>query len=263
MIGFKPFFIQETYIFFLVKEAWKSYRTGIHLKWFFFASLPRGGIEALPPPGGSSGICITTVSMMWARLGPTFPFVILARHRSTVKSCGFSPKNRQTNTHGFHFSGISGGPLENHYRLKQFHFHWGAVNEWGSEHTVEDRVYPAEVCRCPSGPQVDAVYVPGPVVGWPSIPVAQKRGVSRDVGLSVLQPEQSDTPPVQSHNHPEGRVFSAPSFNRRRRGSSKRLGSLPEPGSWDSGTICAVSLSLSPALAGGPLPTRTFLSFTV
>uniref|UniRef100_A0A8C2RMI0 Carbonic anhydrase n=1 Tax=Capra hircus TaxID=9925 RepID=A0A8C2RMI0_CAPHI len=42
-------------------------------------------------------------------------------------------------------SGISGGPLENHYRLKQFHFHWGAVNEWGSEHTVDDHVYPAEL----------------------------------------------------------------------------------------------------------------------
>ncbi|KAI4534131.1 hypothetical protein MG293_014991 [Ovis ammon polii] len=41
--------------------------------------------------------------------------------------------------------GISGGPLENHYRLKQFHFHWGAVNEWGSEHTVDDHVYPAEL----------------------------------------------------------------------------------------------------------------------
>ncbi|XP_045674902.1 carbonic anhydrase 5A, mitochondrial isoform X3 [Phyllostomus hastatus] len=42
-------------------------------------------------------------------------------------------------------SGISGGPLENHYRLKQFHFHWGAANEWGSEHTVDDHVYPAEL----------------------------------------------------------------------------------------------------------------------
>ncbi|KAM9607622.1 carbonic anhydrase 5A, mitochondrial [Trichechus inunguis] len=42
-------------------------------------------------------------------------------------------------------SGISGGPLENHYRLKQFHFHWGAVDEWGSEHTVDNRVYPAEL----------------------------------------------------------------------------------------------------------------------
>uniref|UniRef100_A0A8C6RZT4 Carbonic anhydrase n=2 Tax=Nannospalax galili TaxID=1026970 RepID=A0A8C6RZT4_NANGA len=42
-------------------------------------------------------------------------------------------------------SGISGGPLENHYRLKQFHFHWGAGNEWGSEHTVDDHMYPAEL----------------------------------------------------------------------------------------------------------------------
>nr|XP_020761505.1 carbonic anhydrase 5A, mitochondrial isoform X3 [Odocoileus virginianus texanus] len=40
---------------------------------------------------------------------------------------------------------ISGGPLENHYRLKQFHFHWGAVNEWGSEHMVDDHAYPAEL----------------------------------------------------------------------------------------------------------------------
>ncbi|XP_061450499.1 carbonic anhydrase 5A, mitochondrial isoform X2 [Rhineura floridana] len=40
---------------------------------------------------------------------------------------------------------ITGGPLENNYRLKQFHFHWGAVNEWGSEHTVDCRVFPAEL----------------------------------------------------------------------------------------------------------------------
>ncbi|XP_042558200.1 carbonic anhydrase 5A, mitochondrial [Dipodomys spectabilis] len=42
-------------------------------------------------------------------------------------------------------SGISGGPLENHYRLKQFHFHWGAGNERGSEHAVDDHVFPAEL----------------------------------------------------------------------------------------------------------------------
>ncbi|NWX88624.1 CAH5B anhydrase, partial [Nothoprocta pentlandii] len=40
---------------------------------------------------------------------------------------------------------IMGGPLENQYRLKQFHFHWGAINEWGSEHTVDSKFYPAEV----------------------------------------------------------------------------------------------------------------------
>ncbi|XP_010966488.1 carbonic anhydrase 5A, mitochondrial isoform X4 [Camelus bactrianus] len=42
-------------------------------------------------------------------------------------------------------SGVSGGPLENLYRLKQFHFHWGAVNERGSEHAVDGHVYPAEL----------------------------------------------------------------------------------------------------------------------
>ncbi|XP_004459964.2 carbonic anhydrase 5A, mitochondrial isoform X2 [Dasypus novemcinctus] len=42
-------------------------------------------------------------------------------------------------------SGISGGPLENHYTLKQFHFHWGAADEWGSEHTVDSRTFPAEL----------------------------------------------------------------------------------------------------------------------
>uniref|UniRef100_A0A8C8UDP5 Carbonic anhydrase n=2 Tax=Peromyscus maniculatus bairdii TaxID=230844 RepID=A0A8C8UDP5_PERMB len=42
-------------------------------------------------------------------------------------------------------SGISGGPLGNHYRLKQFHFHWGAANEWGSEHRVDGHAYPAEL----------------------------------------------------------------------------------------------------------------------
>ncbi|XP_069871880.1 carbonic anhydrase 5A, mitochondrial-like isoform X1 [Dipodomys merriami] len=41
--------------------------------------------------------------------------------------------------------GISGGPLENHYRLRQFHFHWGAGNECGSEHTVDDHMFPAEL----------------------------------------------------------------------------------------------------------------------
>uniref|UniRef100_A0A8D2HWJ3 Carbonic anhydrase n=1 Tax=Urocitellus parryii TaxID=9999 RepID=A0A8D2HWJ3_UROPR len=40
---------------------------------------------------------------------------------------------------------ISGGPLENHYRLRQFHFHWGAVDERGSEHTVDGHTYPAEL----------------------------------------------------------------------------------------------------------------------
>ncbi|XP_067854107.1 carbonic anhydrase 5A, mitochondrial [Heptranchias perlo] len=40
---------------------------------------------------------------------------------------------------------ISSGPLKNHYRLKQFHFHWGSINNRGSEHTINNQVYPAEL----------------------------------------------------------------------------------------------------------------------
>uniref|UniRef100_A0A8C4S323 Carbonic anhydrase n=1 Tax=Erpetoichthys calabaricus TaxID=27687 RepID=A0A8C4S323_ERPCA len=42
-------------------------------------------------------------------------------------------------------SRICGGPLVDHYRLSQFHFHWGENNLWGSEHTVDSKVYPAEL----------------------------------------------------------------------------------------------------------------------
>ncbi|XP_055992973.1 carbonic anhydrase 5A, mitochondrial [Sorex fumeus] len=42
-------------------------------------------------------------------------------------------------------SGVSGGPLQNHYRLRQLHFHWGAADACGSEHTVDEHVYPAEL----------------------------------------------------------------------------------------------------------------------
>ncbi|XP_068116755.1 carbonic anhydrase 5A, mitochondrial isoform X2 [Hyperolius riggenbachi] len=40
---------------------------------------------------------------------------------------------------------VFGGPLENPYRLKQFHFHWGVNNDWGAEHTVDSKVFPAEL----------------------------------------------------------------------------------------------------------------------
>ncbi|KFD66634.1 hypothetical protein M514_02885 [Trichuris suis] len=39
---------------------------------------------------------------------------------------------------------LRGGPLEYVYRLKQFHFHWGAVANLGSEHTIGDTHYPLE-----------------------------------------------------------------------------------------------------------------------
>uniref|UniRef100_A0A670IJQ0 Carbonic anhydrase n=1 Tax=Podarcis muralis TaxID=64176 RepID=A0A670IJQ0_PODMU len=40
---------------------------------------------------------------------------------------------------------VSGGPLEDPYRLKQFHFHWGASQDSGSEHTIDGNPFPCEL----------------------------------------------------------------------------------------------------------------------
>ncbi|KAJ8010135.1 hypothetical protein DPEC_G00071840 [Dallia pectoralis] len=42
-------------------------------------------------------------------------------------------------------STLTGGPVSGTYRLKQFHFHWGASNNRGSEHTVAGTKYAAEL----------------------------------------------------------------------------------------------------------------------
>ncbi|XP_061533497.1 carbonic anhydrase 5A, mitochondrial isoform X2 [Phycodurus eques] len=42
-------------------------------------------------------------------------------------------------------STLEGGPLQDKFRLCQFHFHWGESNAWGSEHTVDRRLFPAEL----------------------------------------------------------------------------------------------------------------------
>uniref|UniRef100_A0A674P2L8 Carbonic anhydrase n=1 Tax=Takifugu rubripes TaxID=31033 RepID=A0A674P2L8_TAKRU len=42
-------------------------------------------------------------------------------------------------------STLKGGPLQDQFRLCQFHFHWGESNAWGSEHTVDRRLFPAEL----------------------------------------------------------------------------------------------------------------------
>ncbi|KAL1006949.1 hypothetical protein UPYG_G00079540 [Umbra pygmaea] len=42
-------------------------------------------------------------------------------------------------------STLTGGPISGTYRLKQFHFHWGASDGRGSEHTVAGSKYAAEL----------------------------------------------------------------------------------------------------------------------
>ncbi|NWW39725.1 CAH7 anhydrase, partial [Panurus biarmicus] len=43
---------------------------------------------------------------------------------------------------------ISGGPFQNPFRLKQFHFHWGTTHSQGSEHTIDGKPFPCEVRMC-------------------------------------------------------------------------------------------------------------------
>ncbi|CAM5108938.1 unnamed protein product, partial [Natator depressus] len=40
---------------------------------------------------------------------------------------------------------VTSGPLTGNYRLHQFHFHWGQTEDHGSEHTVDEAKYAAEL----------------------------------------------------------------------------------------------------------------------
>ncbi|TNN38691.1 Carbonic anhydrase [Liparis tanakae] len=42
-------------------------------------------------------------------------------------------------------STLTGGPVSGTHRLKQFHFHWGASDDRGSEHTVNGVTFPCEL----------------------------------------------------------------------------------------------------------------------
>lgn len=41
---------------------------------------------------------------------------------------------------------VGGGGLTADYDLVQFHIHWGTDNSKGSEHTLNGRSFPMEVC---------------------------------------------------------------------------------------------------------------------
>jgi len=44
-----------------------------------------------------------------------------------------------------HFYNVSGGGLTGTYTTVQFHLHWGSMNTSGSEHTLDDHQFPAEI----------------------------------------------------------------------------------------------------------------------
>ncbi|XP_030071985.1 carbonic anhydrase 13 [Microcaecilia unicolor] len=66
---------------------------------------------------------------------PTSPKVIL--------NCGYAFNVEFDDTEDR--SVLRAGPLKGSYRLRQFHFHWGPTDEYGSEHTVDGQEYAAEL----------------------------------------------------------------------------------------------------------------------
>ena len=45
------------------------------------------------------------------------------------------------------FFNVSGGGLKGVYTTVQYHLHWGSVESKGSEHTMDNKAYPAEVSK--------------------------------------------------------------------------------------------------------------------
>ncbi|XP_075935053.1 carbonic anhydrase [Anarhichas minor] len=81
-----------------------------------------------------------------------------AKYDSTLKplKIKYDPSNANgilNNGHSFQVdyvddtdsSTLTGGPISGTYRLKQFHFHWGAGDDRGSEHTVNSIKFPSEL----------------------------------------------------------------------------------------------------------------------
>ncbi|KAK6174143.1 hypothetical protein SNE40_017474 [Patella caerulea] len=84
---------------------------------------------------------IPTAAEYDAALAST-PFSIQYESENAMELCnpGLSVKANITKK-----SVIKGGPLEGEYRLEQFHLHWGSDNKQGSEHTINQQMYPAEL----------------------------------------------------------------------------------------------------------------------
>ena len=71
-----------------------------------------------------------------------------------LKNYGVKPENEYTLVNNGHslvvnlpagYFKVSGGGLTGEFETVQFHLHWGSSNDKGSEHTMDEKAYPAEV----------------------------------------------------------------------------------------------------------------------
>lgn len=63
-------------------------------------------------------------------------------NENTISNNGHSVQVSCSSGDGYQ---LSGGPLLHKYQFKQFHFHWGASDDHGSEHMINGKSYPGEL----------------------------------------------------------------------------------------------------------------------
>ncbi|XP_047482802.1 carbonic anhydrase 1-like [Penaeus chinensis] len=66
-------------------------------------------------------------------------------NKMIIKNNGHTAQIEWTTTDITEVPNVSGGKLGDSYAFAQFHFHWGEKNTRGSEHTINDEQFPAEL----------------------------------------------------------------------------------------------------------------------
>ena len=107
---------------------------------------PDRWISTYPAAAGKkqSPIDIQTPDVQYDPSLPQTPLQLLYKKDSdyTITNNGHSVQVSHSSGTGYQ---LSGGPLLYKYQFKQFHFHWGANDNQGSEHLVNGKSYSAEL----------------------------------------------------------------------------------------------------------------------
>jgi len=126
----------------------KRHKITIHFWWFSLAPAPENWYTVYPLCAGKfqSPVNIVTKKTKKKSYSPlkvTFdnPCGLVT---GQIVNGGHAPAFNVDNSKGS--AKLSGGPLEcDEYTLQQFHFHFGCENSRGSEHTVNNKSYAAQV----------------------------------------------------------------------------------------------------------------------
>lgn len=131
-----------------IDEKWQRQRIILSFWWFSLAPAPENWSSVYPLCAGKFQSPVNIVTKMakkksYSPLKVTFdnPCGLVT---GQIVNGGHAPVFNVDNSKGG--AKLSGGPLEcDEYTLQQFHFHFGCENSRGSEHTVNNKTYAAQV----------------------------------------------------------------------------------------------------------------------